>query len=103
MSSLISTIGYIRFSPLEKCLDTGPTPYHFSYATSAPTPVRWPWPRYSDYSEILQRGPWTFVKSTHGPDFADFALRHLGFSEINLRSMNFQLGLKFEKYLQKGP
>jgi hypothetical protein len=31
--------------------------------------------RYSDYSEILQRGPWTFVKSTHGPDFADFALR----------------------------
>jgi hypothetical protein len=42
MSSLISTIGYIRFPPLEKCLDTGPTPYHFSRAASAPAPVRWP-------------------------------------------------------------
>jgi hypothetical protein len=59
--------------------------------------------RYSDYSEILQRGPWTFVKSTRGPDFADFALRPLGFFEINPRSVNFQLGRKVEKYLQKGP
>jgi hypothetical protein len=58
---------------------------------------------YSDYSEILQRGPWTFVNSTHSPDFADFALRPLGFSEINPRSMIFQFGLKFEKYLQKSP
>jgi hypothetical protein len=33
--------------------------------------------------EILQRGPWTFGKSTRGPDFTDFALRPLGFSEIN--------------------
>jgi hypothetical protein len=65
--------------------------------------IRWKIIRYSDYSEILQRGPKTFVKSTRGPDFADFALRPLGFSEINLRSVNFQLGLKFEKYLQKGP
>jgi hypothetical protein len=37
------------------------------------------------------------VKSTRGPDLADFALRPLGFSEINLRSVIFQLGLKFEK------
>jgi hypothetical protein len=59
--------------------------------------------RYSDYSEILQRGPWTFVKSTRGPDFANFALRPLGFSEINPRSVIFQFGLKFKKYLQKGP
>jgi hypothetical protein len=39
----------------------------------------------------LQRGPWTFVKSTRGPDFADFALRPLGFSEINPRSTNFSV------------
>jgi hypothetical protein len=43
------------------------------------------------------------VKSTHSPDFADFALRPLGFSEINPWSVNFQLGPKFEKYLQKVP
>jgi hypothetical protein len=65
--------------------------------------IRWKIIRYSDYSEILQRGPWTFVKSTCGPDFADFALRPLGFSEINPRFMNFQLGPKIKKYLQKGP
>jgi hypothetical protein len=65
--------------------------------------IRWTIIRYSDYSEILQRGPWTFVKSTRGPDFADFALRPLGFSEINPRSVNFQLGPKFKKYIQKGP
>jgi hypothetical protein len=41
------------------------------------------------------------VKSTRGPDFADFALRPLGFSKINPQSMNFQLGPKFKKYLQK--
>jgi hypothetical protein len=64
---------------------------------------RWKISRYSDYSKILQRGPWTFVKSTRGPDFADFALRPLGFSEINPRSVIFQFGLKFEKYLQKVP
>jgi hypothetical protein len=50
----------------------------------------------------LQRGPWTFGKSTRGPDFADFALRPLGFSEINPWSMIFQFGPKFKKYLQKG-
>jgi hypothetical protein len=49
---------------------------------------RWKIIRYSDYSEILQRGPWTFVKSTHGPDFA---LRPLRFSEINPRSTNFEV------------
>jgi hypothetical protein len=64
---------------------------------------RWKIIRYSDYLEILQRGPWTFVKSTRGPDFADFALRPLGFSEINPRFVIFQFGPKFEKYLQKGP
>jgi hypothetical protein len=63
---------------------------------------RWKIIRYSDYLEILQRGPWTFVKSTRRPDFADFALRPLGFSEINPWSMIFQFGPKFEKYLQKG-
>jgi hypothetical protein len=41
------------------------------------------------------------MKSTHDPDFADFTLRPLGFSKINPRSVNFQLGPKFEKYLQK--
>jgi hypothetical protein len=64
---------------------------------------RWKIIHYLDYSEILQRGPWTFVKSTRGLDFADFALRPLGFSEINPRSTVLQLGLKFKKYLQKGP
>jgi hypothetical protein len=64
---------------------------------------RWKIIRYSDYSEILQRGSWTFEKSTRSPDFADFALRPLGFSKINLQSMIFQFGPKFEKYLQKGP
>jgi hypothetical protein len=29
--------------------------------------IRWKLIHYSDYSEILQRGPWTFVKSTRGP------------------------------------
>jgi hypothetical protein len=65
--------------------------------------IHWKIIRYSDYSEILQRGPWTFVKSTRGPDFANFALRPLGFSKINLQSVNYQLGPKFEKYLHKGP
>jgi hypothetical protein len=65
--------------------------------------IRWKIIRYSDYSKILQKGPGTFVKSTRGLDFADFALRPLGFSKINPQSVNFQLGPKFEKYLQKGP
>jgi hypothetical protein len=55
------------------------------------------------YSEILQRGSWTFVKSICGPDFANFALRPLGFSEINPRFVIFQVGPNFKKYLQKGP
>jgi hypothetical protein len=59
--------------------------------------------RYSDYSEILQRGPWTFVKSTRGPDFADFCTQTPRISEINPRSVIFQFGPKFKKYLQKGP
>jgi hypothetical protein len=65
--------------------------------------IRWKLIHYSDYLEILQRGPWTFVKSTCGLDFADFALRPLGFSEINPRSIIFQFGSKFKKYLQKVP
>jgi hypothetical protein len=66
--------------------------------------IRWKLIHYSDYSKILQRGPWTFVKSTRGPNFADFALRPLKFSEINPRSMIFfQFSPKFEKYLQKVP
>jgi hypothetical protein len=43
------------------------------------------------------------VKSTRGPDFADFALRPLGFPEINPWIVIFQLGPKFKKYLQKDP
>jgi hypothetical protein len=43
------------------------------------------------------------MKSTCGPDFADFALRPLRFSEINPQSINFQLGPKFEKYLKNVP
>jgi hypothetical protein len=57
--------------------------------------------RYSDYSEILQRGPWTFVKSTRGPDFADFALRPLRFSKINPRSMIFQFGPNLKNNYKK--
>jgi hypothetical protein len=64
---------------------------------------RWKIIHYLDYSEILQRGPWTFVKSTRGPDFANFALRPLGFSKLTRGPRFMQLGLKFEKYLQKGP
>jgi hypothetical protein len=48
--------------------------------------IRWKLIHYSDHSEILQRGPWTLVKSTHGPDLTGFALRPSGFSEINPRS-----------------
>jgi hypothetical protein len=54
-----------------------------------------------DISEILQRGPWTFVKSTHGPYFADFALRPLGFSKINPWSTIFLLRSKIQKILTK--
>jgi hypothetical protein len=64
---------------------------------------RWKIICYSDYSEILQRGSWTFMKSTRGPDFANFALRPLGFSEINPRSTIFAVRSKIQKYLQKGP
>jgi hypothetical protein len=64
---------------------------------------RWKIIHYSDYSEILLRGRWTFVKSTYVPDFADFALRPLGFSEIIRGPQFLQLGPKFEKCLQKGP
>jgi hypothetical protein len=41
------------------------------------------------------------VNSTRGPDLADFALRPLSFSEINPRSVIFQLGPKFEKIFTK--
>jgi hypothetical protein len=62
---------------------------------------RWKIIHYSDYSEILQRGPWTFVKSTHGPDFADFSFRPLGFSEINPRSMYFAVRSEIRKIFTK--
>jgi hypothetical protein len=57
--------------------------------------------RYSDYSEILQRGPWTFVKSTCGPDIADFAIRPLGFFEINPRSTIFAVRSEIRKIFAK--
>jgi hypothetical protein len=53
------------------------------------------------YSEILQRGPWTFVKSTRGPDFADFALGLLGISEINPRSTIFAVRSEIQKIFTK--
>jgi hypothetical protein len=62
---------------------------------------RWKIIHYLDYSEIWQRGPWTFVKSTCGPDFADFALRPLGFSEINPRSTIFAAWSEIQKIFTK--
>jgi hypothetical protein len=62
---------------------------------------RWKIIHYSDYSEMLQRGPWTFVKSARGPDFADFALRPLGFSEINPRSTIFAVSSEIRKIFIK--
>jgi hypothetical protein len=41
------------------------------------------------------------VKSTRGPDFADFAPRPLGFSEINPRSMIFVLRSEIQKIFTK--
>jgi hypothetical protein len=62
---------------------------------------RWKIIRYSDYSEILQRGPWSFVKLTRGPDFADFALRPLRFFEINPRSTIFAVRFEIQKIFTK--
>jgi hypothetical protein len=50
---------------------------------------------------FLQRGPWTFVKSTRYPDFADFTLRPLEFSEINPRSTNFLVRSEIQKIFTK--
>jgi hypothetical protein len=58
---------------------------------------------FQDISEILQRGPWTFGKSTRGPDFADFDSDPSGFPKLTRGPQFFQFGLKFGKYLQKGP
>jgi hypothetical protein len=41
------------------------------------------------------------VKSTHGPDFAGFALRPLGFFEINPRSTNFVIRSEIRKIFTK--
>jgi hypothetical protein len=41
------------------------------------------------------------VKSTHGPDFANFALRALGCSEINPRSMIFAVRSEIRKNIYK--
>jgi hypothetical protein len=41
------------------------------------------------------------VKSTRGPDFADFALRPLGFSEINPRSTIFTVRSEIRKIFTK--
>jgi hypothetical protein len=41
------------------------------------------------------------VKSTRGPDFADFALKPLGFSEINPRSMIFVVRSEIQKIFTK--
>jgi hypothetical protein len=63
--------------------------------------IRWKLIHYSNYSKNLQRGPWTFVKSTCGPDFANFALRPLGFSEINPQSTNFSVRSEIRKIFTK--
>jgi hypothetical protein len=49
----------------------------------------------------LQRGPWTFGQSTRGPDFADFALMPLGFSEINPQSGIFAVRPEIQKIFTK--
>jgi hypothetical protein len=41
------------------------------------------------------------VKSTHGPDCADFALRPLGFSKINPWSMIFAVRSEIRKIFTK--
>jgi hypothetical protein len=41
------------------------------------------------------------VKSTHGPDFADFALRPLRFSEINPQSTIFAVMSEIQKIFTK--
>jgi hypothetical protein len=41
------------------------------------------------------------VKSTRGPNFADFALRPLGFSEINPQSTNFAVRSEIQKIFTK--
>jgi hypothetical protein len=41
------------------------------------------------------------VKSTRGSDFADFALRPLMFSKINLRSMIFAVRSEIQKIFTK--
>jgi hypothetical protein len=56
---------------------------------------------FRDISEILQRGPWTFGKSTRGPNFADFALRPLGFSKINPQSTIFPVRFEIWKIFTK--
>jgi hypothetical protein len=56
---------------------------------------------FRDISKILQRGPWTFGKSTRGPDFADFALRPLGFSKINPWSTIFPVRSEIRKIFTK--
>jgi hypothetical protein len=63
--------------------------------------IRWKLIHYSDISEILQRGPWTFGKSTRSLDFADFALRPLGFSKINPQSTNFSRSARNPKIITK--
>jgi hypothetical protein len=49
----------------------------------------------------LQRGPWTFGKSTRGPDFADFSLRPSGFSKITPQFGIFAVGPEIQKILTK--
>jgi hypothetical protein len=56
---------------------------------------------FRDISEILQRGPWTFVKSTRGTNFADFALRPRGFSKINPQSTIFPVRSEIRKIFTK--
>jgi hypothetical protein len=56
---------------------------------------------FRDISEILQSGPWTFGKSTRGLDFADFALRPLGFSKINPRSTIIPVRSEIRKIFTK--
>jgi hypothetical protein len=56
---------------------------------------------YSDYFENLAKRSLAFVKSTRCPDFANFALRPLVFSEINPRSMIFAVRSEIQKIFTK--
>jgi hypothetical protein len=65
--------------------------------------IRWKIIHYSDYSKNLQTGPWTFVNQPTVQILPIFHSDPSGFPKLTRGPQFLQLGLKFEKYLQKGP